>query len=275
MLTLPRVPEKSSRGLIGPLFKGLSAIVQSAGLHPKDLHRPTKLKEMVADGLRKRVVQELDIVRSAVRGFPGPHAVVPLGIVAHEAVAAGKVPEVADGRVVAVLDMDTKPAPHRAVAGIFLTTQEGNANVPYYRLHDLFKHREYAAQVTSHVRDVVAADRQRTTVDKEDAVAAEGYVPQAVVDHVQTATEQVEAHAMDDEARLVALVVPNTAAPGRPRDLVVPTVIALWRVALYEGIGWEVDMPERYVQGLEKIKAKGQAKVKAGKGQAKDDKKKK
>jgi hypothetical protein len=214
---------------------------------------------MVEDMLGKRVVQELELARRIIFAMPRVHAVSPifrpLTPEQDAALRQDRLPVYDDATVIAVLDTNLR-AP--ITPTLLAATPNGDADVPVFPL----KLAAHGPEAVAHVRSLVALERRRATDDAvlaaeadttarvaaravaegvstyeagtEMAAESRGELPQAEID---ASVDGVEAHRADEEAPFVAVVVPHSV-PEQWRPVAVPLVVALLRVALYNGIGW-------------------------------------
>jgi hypothetical protein len=202
---------------------------------------PDNMLEQVGEELITRVAQELELLRARIASAQPPKAgecgdasrvLRPLSPAEEEAVGRGAAPRGA----IAVLDVrfgaksklteeerEHPKVPMLAREGARNYDPQDGGDVPLFPLHALLGAEPRCGAL---VEDVLAA--QRAFV-RRCAEAAGG--------HVTTPTAEVEGHRAEEEAALVAVQIPEIDA-GRGGG--VPLVVALWRVALWRGEGWDL-----------------------------------
>ncbi|CAK9781325.1 hypothetical protein CC85DRAFT_325878 [Cutaneotrichosporon oleaginosum] len=196
---------------------------------------PDNLLEQVEGELVTRVAQELELLRARVAAAPAGEGVDaarvlrPLSPAEVDGVAHGAAPRSA----IAVLDVrfgarSRLTEAEREHPTVRMLRREGanstkEGDVPLFPLHALLGAEPRCAAL---VEDVLAAQR---VFARRCAEAAGG--------HVTTPTDEVEAHRAEEEAALVAVQIPQIDSG---RDGGVPLVVALWRVSLWRGEGWDL-----------------------------------
>ncbi|GMK55645.1 hypothetical protein CspeluHIS016_0207010 [Cutaneotrichosporon spelunceum] len=223
-----RLGEGESRRTLASVSKGPPKVADS-------------VVEQVGAELVLRVGQELALLRARIASARPPQAgecvdaccvLRSLSAAEVEGVARGAAPPGA----VAVMDVRfgarSRLTPEeRECPTVPMLRREGGRNygpdqrghVPLFPLHALLGADPRCAAL---VQDVLAAQRGFV---RRCAEAAGG--------HVITPTAEVEAHRAEEEAALVAVQIPQM---DEGRGGGVPFVVALWRVALWRGEGWDL-----------------------------------